>query len=788
MFIYLKFSHAVKKKIGLIIAILFLMLSAGFSSPPVLEKVIQTDSVKNDAYSADENDTLPRELLLSSLDQPESVVYNEFFQETNGDKSINIRVFSKNESIDMPKNSVSFWFFVPKNTVLGQNNYLNLHIKVSGTIQENLSTITLAVNDVKSETKWITYLPDAVEGWWKCQISSDLFLPGSVNKITIITTQRSKEGICADIDNPSNWVRLYADSYLHMDTRNFGEPELSDFYSYFYDNFDNNLKAVTDFVVPENPDHNVMNNLLKAASAVGQQFPYKDRLNFVISVRHPDHEEINQRIFVGKLDSWNSLDGLKLPDKLSDSSGYLSIAVQKDLGKSNLLITGSDETGLNKAASFFANRNYMDQINDVEVAVSSNIFSVPEKAKVSPKGFYYLKDFGYDSMELEGLFHQQVNFSIRQPNNIQSQPESYINIKFHHSKALFPDKSQMTIYINDKAINSVKLTQSNADYGNLKVTIPEDALVNELIDIRIDVYNYLGEVDCDRDYDDVAWFVVDKNSEVFFAPGDKGISPTLRHFPYLPVTSEDETDNVMVVLPVNNTKDDAELALLLAGRAGQNNPSELTFNMLSSFENSDGKNSSSNIVFLGETDKVSLPEEVEKELTLVPKRDGTYDIRNRTDIIPEILQNKFVIQAIRSPYNFYKYCYVITWAPSMFDKMREYLQSNTYLGRFSQEIVLVGKSGNINQFSRTSTAAKAESQKVPFSFDRLKYLIVRKFGIPVWAVAVFLIISILFIMALIRLIHSKYSRSEQKKKMEQKESLKNIDSSYKENEPHKDDQ
>ena len=122
-------------------------------------------------------------------------------------------------------------------------------------------------------------------------------------------------------------------------------------------------------------------------------------------------------------------------------------------------------------------------------------------------GLYTLQDFGYEDINLEGAFHQKTYFSIRQPDGILGGPDSYFEVHFRHSDALVGDTSMLTVYFDGVPASSIQLSRGNVDDGKLRVKIPREVLDKGSFEITVDVYNYLGNIDCSKDWYDVAWYI-----------------------------------------------------------------------------------------------------------------------------------------------------------------------------------------------------------------------------------------------------------------------------------------
>lgn len=663
--------------------------------------------------------------------------------------SADIQLMTESVRMSMPKNTQSFWFRIPKGTVLKDGCYLNLDMTLSGTLLENRSSITLEVNGTTLETKWICSVVKNLTGWWKVEIPVELLKTGdTVNELKITTAQRSIEGDCADIDNPSNWVRFDPDSCLHLAIEQYGKPYLGDLYSCFYDNLDDKNSIKNEFILPKTFDASLVDKMLKISSAIGANSQKKNQLNFRVSKAAPQDTSIKNKIYLGLLPDFTGNVDLTLPSGLNAGEGFLSV------NGNNALVTGRDETGLKKAADFFSNSDYLNQIDNASLAVDSDVPDAAVGLKKNDTGYYTFRDFGYKDISLAGAFHQTANLNFTQPGGVKSGADSYIEVKFRHSKALNVDNSLLTVYFNGVAYGSVRLNSSNADSGSLKIRIPNDALDQEAISVKIDVYNYLGKIDCSKDWSDTAWTVIDKSSRIYLEPGSTGITPTLDNFPIFSALSSDAAKSVTMVTPDSSDTDILTLMSMVSAEAGQNSSSVLDCSVCDSPDKISAADKKCNMVFLGSYDTLRLPPEVSSSLAVVPSGKNGFRIAKGLTLSPETLKNKAVFQVIRSPWNFYKKIYVITYDSTMRQQLTKFLGDRQLYSQLSKQLSVADAQNHITSYS-VGADMTAASEKVPLSWERLKYLIEKYTGIPIWVTMVILALVIICIILLIRLVRNK---------------------------------
>lgn len=683
-----------------------------------------------------------------------------------------ILLFEKSHKLDMPKNIVSYWFNIPEGSVVDDSCYLNLNLTISSTLINERSSISLAINDETLDTKWIKEVDETYSGWWKVSIPADALKIGKINELKIITTQRSIEGDCADIDNPSNWVNLNKTSYLHIGISKYAAPYLGDMYSYYYDKLGEKNIIRNDFIIADSRNDKDINGMLKVASAIGKEYPDKDSLFY--SVSNNKSNSIENKVYIGTIDKWKLNKELLLPDEeLKQNEGFLSVYGRtKENPYNKTLISGKDQNGLNKAIDFFSDTNYLSQINENKLTVKSDIANEKQTFSLKEDGLYELKDFGYSTVNLAGAFHQSTNFLITQPNGVKSGKNSYIKIKFRHSEALVSDNSLMTVYFNGIAQSSTRLSGSNAEKGELKVSIPENVLKKNVIDVKVDCYNYLGKIDCSKDYYDSAWTVIDENSEIYFEPGEKGIAPDLSDFLLFNKFTSNNKEPIIMKVPENYDNDTLKICALLATRTGQNSKSSFEWKIYSGKSELTQEDMKNNMIFIGSFEDINMPKKIKDKLNIAPLGNGDFKINNALTISKETLDNKIILQVIRSPWDFNKKIYIFLYDKNMKENLESFVADRKVLDQLKGQIATIDSYKSVTNFEMNNDQLE---EKTPLTFERIKYILENKTKLPIYVLITGFLLIILSIFAIVKVKNNKYRFKNAKEKMKilNEEDLKN---------------
>lgn len=684
-----------------------------------------------------------------------SVFFNiNAFSATNNDAEVHsydLQLFNENQNFAMPKSAASYFFKIPKDAKLNADCYVSIHFAVSDTLISNLSHMSLSVNGVPIETKWISNIQKTSPNYWKVNIPIDKLKVGALNEIRIESNHRSIIGDCADIDNPGNWVTIYKDSKLHISDTSIYAPLLSNFYSSYFEDYEKKQALGVNFLLPKGENSTLIPNLLKLSSSIGGLYSDRSIINYNVIEGNFNQKATNNSIFIAPINELKNNKNLILPNmKLGTDQGFVLISNRtKTNPYYNTVISGENQEGINKATNFMSNNELLQQAKDKSLIIDSKISdNVSSNNFIQKNGLYKFSDWGYSDINLSGAFHRGANFSFIQPSGLQAGKGSYIKLKFKHSKILLSDRSLLTVYIDGKVINNSKLSQSNAEDGVLKVEIPESALKKPIIKVNIDVYNYIGKIDCSKDYYDSAWTYISSDSEVCLLPGRQSIQPSLDNFPLFNMYLEEKQPQILMSFSTDMNNDDLNVATMLASRIGQNAKAAANFDISKGISELTEEQKEEDMIFIGSFNNICLPEEIKDSMPIVPLENGKFKIMEGVQVIQETLQDKVVIQAIRSPWNTYKRVYVIAYDnESNLKAFKSILSNKGYLQKMSDQVSVIDNTKGVNNL----IVIDSEDNKVPVTYSSVIQIIENRTGFPWWIILIALISALACIAAIMKL-------------------------------------
>ena len=658
--------------------------------------------------------------------------------ETAGAETYRIQLFSEPQAIKLPKATTSYWFQVPEGAQV-EKAALSLVLTTSDTLLEDYSTATVEINGIAIASVNLQELKKTAGTVWETEIPAErLKTDGSLNQLSIITAQRSILGDCADIDNPANWLVLDDESALLLTLRQTASCRLSDLYPFLFNRAELGNELNASMILARSDRHAEAEAALTIASAIGANYPYKK----IGSVHMGSDTGVTGDRFV--IIANDPVPGIE--------NGEGALSVKQDSGLS-VRVSGGGKDGLNKAVRVLTDAALLSQFTTESAVIRSEAGERSSVLAANEDGLYTLADFGYGDMNLAGAFHQQTYFSVRQPDGILGGAGSYFEVHFCHSDALISDTSLLTVFFDNVPAASIQLSRSNVENGRLRVAIPREVLEKGSFEISVDVYNYLGKIDCSKDWYDVAWTKIRKDSVVYLEPGDNTVTPSLARFPSL------WGNETAVCLPENASDTVLRAMASLAALNGQNTQNVTDYRIESIIDATDVQNA--NIIIAGARNEIALPEEIAAELYVLPEWDG-YQVKEGTGTIPEALEDKIILQAVRSPYNYKKTVYVIMWADAaQEEKLAELAADKEELGSLSGELALLGAGAAV-----CLNAAKAQEAAIPLSAETLMARAVRATGISRIGLILIAVLVLLILILIIRSIRMKNRFSKAKDSVE----------------------
>ncbi|MFZ5642073.1 MAG: cellulose biosynthesis cyclic di-GMP-binding regulatory protein BcsB [Bacillota bacterium] len=600
----------------------------------------------------------------------------------------NLRLFGDDQLLGNPNNRESYWFEIKPGTLITGNIILDLYYSCSGTLLSQQSFITVSVNGIPVASRRLTAQNGRNTSW-------RVTIPGSrahegINELTISTLQRTVDGLCKDIDNNANWVVLHNTTALHLETY-YNEDFRLKYYPLPFLDYYSSQPVKSTIYIPENPRPDEVRTMLQIVSDWGFREQFKQ---LPVAVKIGNHtKDRGNKLIIGAADRWPDLSGSEKPD----GSGLLMLLKPKGSEKGyRLYVSGDGPEGMQKAEEALTSPNIVSQLEELSVAISERPASRPAKLKKGKHGTYTLEDLGYQDIVLPGAFHQRTSVVFRRPLR-QKIGSSYVEAHFRHSVALNGKKSALTVYINGRPMASTALDASNEKNGVIRVEIPSDELNKPEWMVEFAFYHDIGEVDCSKRYDEVAWSVIEKETFLHLADGEMEDQPTLAYFPYFGFPGKQAEHRAIMWLSAAPGEEELTLAAIIAARVGQNNRDNVDWQVImGDISAEEERLRDVPVIIIGQQQDERFAS-LKGVLPVWPGGQSGYEAVRDLSINPAALEGSAVIEVSDSPWGNVLYT-VIGWDKASLEMAGTILAGP---GRFEQsdpQVCLVSRNGNILTF------------------------------------------------------------------------------------------
>lgn len=210
--------------------------------------------------------------------------------------------------------------------------------------------------------------------------------------------------------------------------------------------------------------------------------------------------------------------------------------------KAVLLVTSRSPELLAKAGRLVANQEQMKQ-------AAGNALLVDEATDVSTAQTSFTREIRLTETgdELKGPFHQEHNYYIAMPGNLELGDASKVRLDFRYGENLNFDRSLVTVKINGVPIGSKKLHKELAHADQAVFTVPRDLAVSGSFTVTA-AFDLEADFNaCAANDHETPWAYVTPES-LLQLQTRQGTELLLNHYPY-PLVQDGQFASVSVVLP-----------------------------------------------------------------------------------------------------------------------------------------------------------------------------------------------------------------------------------------------
>lgn len=554
--------------------------------------------------------------------------------------------FENEKTFEGVYGSYNFYFETDENWQV-QSTFLELIINQSNLNLDKSASLSVYINDAPI---YSAYLYDKIGDNRKLNIPiSTEYLNAGVNNIRIKTFRRISDDFCHDNINSANWITIKKDSFVHVEYVERNDSLNINDFPYPYLTMENSIYKAK-IAVPNSLDSECLEAAAILAQGLGNYHKLKDvKVQFTKYSQITDKEE--NLILLGKIASLPEVIISKISEeeKTWAENGVLikEIISPFHSNKRILLITSeSYENDLSKASLALTNKDIVSQMKKQSVYITKDI----EFPKVQKSSEYNisLEQLGYNSITMEGIFNNSVDFGINIPKNRKLKKGSRINLNVRYSDNLNFDKSLITVYLNNEPVFSEKLNEEKSNDHILEIPIPDYMLDNNYIGMRVEYYLELKDAYCGYKNRKSAWGFV-SNKSYFQLPYEEREDLHLEYYPW-PFIKENKLNNVIFILPGNPLEEELEVLENVSVFLGKN-VKDIERIIVKKYNELVEEDKKKNIIIIGNRDNNRLIKEINDKLYI--KFDENYNryISNEKFYFLESSDYWSAIQLIQSPFN-----------------------------------------------------------------------------------------------------------------------------------------
>ncbi len=615
----------------------------------------------------------------------------------------------------------SFFFYFDKDpTWMVKSGRLNLVVSHSELALSATSSFTVYLNGIPIKSIKLDE-SNKLKSTIKIPLPIENIKNGS-NEILVKAYLRSLADPCQDIDNPGIWFKVHKESIVHLEYVLRKDLTLKDYPVPFFESpLTSPLKSI--ILLPNNPKPVEIMGALSIIADWGERAPYT---TFFPTITYPNSLTLeNKNRHIIYISAWDNMSPTfqKLISKHiggipENGKSYIGILTSPyNSYKKFLYITGVEEKDLIRGIKVLLMEKSRKQLVKNPSTVDNKI--TLKEGKIIPFEGDYLtfRDLKYENILLEGAFHQVAHLYYEVPTAWKLKPGAYIKLYFKHAVTLSPEKSILTIKLNDTPISSIRLTPKNADGGEIYIPLTKEILKNRYFDLEFDGYLDLDVKDCTRIYPEAAWILI-KGDSILYLPHT--IAPykfSLEYLPNLYIKHQKIDDTNIIFLDTPRKSLLNILGTIIASWG-----SRLRGYTMPNVEFMEGRSGEikklekQKNIFIGNPH--SFLNTIYPELVKYDKTSERY-ISDKYTLLPEFTKDATLFQLTRK----YNSPATIIYETKEFYPTPQYLKNISFwnkVGRLKGTLTLVSHVGNVVSFEEKKEVEQGYTSKLEKYLDFLK--------------------------------------------------------------------
>lgn len=160
---------------------------------------------------------------------------------------------------------------------------------------------------------------------------------------------------------------------------------------------------------------------------------------------------------------------------IAEGDGVVQLATSPyNRTRSALIISGNDDAGVANAGKAVSSGAVRPTVSTALAVIDGA--NPPGDAPVNIPETRTLADLGYTTQRALSAGSNVFEYDFDAPNAIALIGDAYIDLNFVHSALLDYDRSSLSVFLNDVAVGSIRLSDNSTRVSRTRVLIPESAL------------------------------------------------------------------------------------------------------------------------------------------------------------------------------------------------------------------------------------------------------------------------------------------------------------------------
>jgi hypothetical protein len=319
------------------------------------------------------------------------------------------------------------------------------------------------------------------------------------------------------------------------------------------------LRVPVTMVLPDRPTARDLAAAMTIAAGLGRKSGGEIDLHAILARDFdPNIHQHHHLIVIGRPDDNAFLDELELPLAIDDTvlepeQGVLEEIISPwSQFRLVLVVTGLEGKGVTKASHTLNQETNRPGVRGPTAIVTE--FRPPAETEAFPTGMALpttmtLAALGYSDQTAYGAKPQTFGYDFELPRGWHLEDSARFVLRLAHAAILDPADSVLDVRLNDRPIGSTLLDESNANKGELTLSLPERLLEtgSNRLEIGLEM-NLPGSDKCQALTDERAWTLISSESDLFVPYLVADIAPDLSTFPR-PFSQPSGLDGTLFVPP-----------------------------------------------------------------------------------------------------------------------------------------------------------------------------------------------------------------------------------------------